>query len=338
MQNYYKELEKIGCTKENLAKATAFLHKELEKRNDISGSLLDIEQGFFFAELIYFVSHAHPNFSSTLFTVPHGSHELKLTALEILVAKTYTMDELLDLPHYAITEALYILFEKNIDPKMARVEQRSHLIKIFAGEEEYAQAENSFLEKRRAAIAEKTSLAFTKLKIIDLLEKANLTWDNYAFAVRTFLPEEEKEKIMKYAPTGVTFEELVFPQFLPFVSALGDPGGTLGIATPFLVQGNLSNLSFLIMETILQDKHSDPSLPKVKKDIFLLHRKKALSILVDKPTFSDTSEKNPINELVDFYGTVFEESIFKDALETVQKAAHFIKGEYGDRSKKEKSS
>lgn len=248
-----RELSEIGVTMENFDKALEYLKS---KRDDSDGNEFndfEAKAAFFFGEPTMLIFVKKNEFDGKKVTMTVNGKDMRVSPLAALINSAIHPTRAA-IPYNDLTMALYMMFDKKCRPFKSDapdIPTRLRLFKNFAGKEVFEKAmteyQSAFYSTMNLVSIEQIALEY---------ETNGLGFDRYREAAQ-FIFEgiggEEQTVI------GTQYRnEAAYPVLLPYHHAHKDPQGNAGQKSPRLLQGNLNNIVFALLNDLLEEQKSCP--------------------------------------------------------------------------------
>jgi len=256
MKAYMKTLPLLGISKAAFGRGIDYLVKKVhEDLGDADKPTPEqISNHFFVSELSFFVLAKDPKKRDAIFEVSFLDQKLSLTALETLVCRVYTQPSFYESRQSVVAHALKTMLGFSFDESLRSYEFYRWILEQYFCKEAISQAEHSFLSKRQDDEIKETQKVLNSAEVKKskkILEELGLSYQAYTGAVKQTTLWEKRSSLGALGNNEDEVYDIIFPLFESFAYAYKDPLGCKGQKSPQLVQGNLTNLSFLMMDLSL---------------------------------------------------------------------------------------
>ena len=332
------ELITIGSSIEAFEQACCYVFpfssREKEENGEESSEEHDEEKTFplfkrqfFMVEVFGFVVHKNEKFRERPISALVNERQVKLTSSELIIKHYLDESPFLGVSYREITTALRMILGYKLVSESNDKEYREEMVKEFLGETVFNSSLESFLEKQRVAkFKEHPGLDLSHITD-DALEKTlkdlKLNRKLFSKASLFLFPDDDWEKARKLLPSGTSRENAVYVLLSPYFSALGEPFGCADHKTALLQQGNLHNLTFLVLSYMLNPQKSDVSEEDI--GINLNRTYKCIATLMNMSFEEEDFLEDPLDNLFALFTMIFGEEDFSAAmLETIE-ASNFMR-------------
>lgn len=322
MSRIYQEIDAVGFSSEDFKNAVTFLKntiREHDRKCDISEE--QVEEVFFFQDFFYFVMNKHSDHRNKILKSYIGDLPIELKADELIYAKLYDNYAGSYVSMDVLTRALALSLGIDINLEKDALDNRESLLKMYFSPEVFEDIKHRVLNKKRLAEAKIDGAGYTEEIIDNALSSVSISFGNYKKALTYFdtkgLFESEEEKAIK-----------LFPFFIPLLNALKEPSGISESVTPRLRQGNLSNLTFLIFDHLLNFQRLS-KLPNASARVYYTDVLKATLTLFGEEdkvgVLNAGTDEEAFDQLFLLYKTKFGEEEFQIAAVNAMEAGATLK-------------
>ncbi|MBD3822962.1 MAG: hypothetical protein IE916_00440 [Epsilonproteobacteria bacterium] len=302
------------------------------KEKDGSKEWEDFKSHFFFSELLFLIAAKKEHIKDReSMEICFEGVKANLTPAAFLFYKYVTMQNTMKdfFAFGEITRTLKRILKVSVMEyphagEFFEVEHRLDVLLAFLGVEEFHRAEAEFNQKiSKGLITSINAYGGEKLvkKRDELLEKSGIKLDKYKEASKIMLDLFNGGRVGEQVQ-----DDALLSIFATLLETVADPEKVSGLSSSYLVQGNLNNITFLVLENILEERSLNASRTsqKISAERYLNGKLKAFSVILGKVLPEEGEFADRLMKLLEDY---FGKETINNTRQTILEATNYLKSE-----------